>query len=228
MLRIIHFFLQLYLHYKWKRKRVNLNSKSYISKKTFFEGENYLGENSVFIDSSMGYASYVADDSYFPHTSIGRYCSIGYNSSVVIGDHPSKDFVSTHPSFYREFPSFGPRFVKKNKFEEIREVGDHGMVVKIGNDVWVGAHVIIMNGVSIGDGAIVGAGAVVTKDVPAYSIVGGVPARLIRYRFAKKDIDALQITKWWDRDIKWIRENAEWFNDIEQFKKHIGNDVWKG
>src|SRR5690606_29947135 len=89
--------------------------------------------------------------------------------------------------------------------------------VKIGNDVWIGEDAIIMGGVKIGDGAIIAARAVVTKDVPPYSIYGGVPAKLIKYRFDNYIIKKLLAIKWWDLEESWIRENYYLFHDAEKF-----------
>lgn len=92
-----------------------------------------------------------------------------------------------------------------------------GYLVDIGHDVWIGADVKIMDGVSIGNGAVVAAGAVVTKDVPPYAIVGGVPAKIIKYRFTPDQIEFLQQFKWWNMPEDWIRENWQMFEDIEKF-----------
>lgn len=89
----------------------------------------------------------------------------------------------------------------------------------IGNDVWIGARVTILSGVSIGDGVIIAAGAVVTKDVEPYTIVGGVPAKPIRKRFTDEQIDALIKLKWRDKDDMWMREHADMFSHIEELIK---------
>ncbi|EPZ37468.1 transferase hexapeptide repeat containing protein [Anoxybacillus ayderensis] len=93
--------------------------------------------------------------------------------------------------------------------------------MSIGNDVWIGANSIVLDGVKIGDGAIVAAGAVVTKDVPDYAIVGGVPARVIRYRFNEEIIKQLKVIKWWDIDLNNLKNYENQFEDIELFLNHI-------
>ena len=85
-------------------------------------------------------------------------------------------------------------------------VGESGDII-IGNDVWIGYEAVILAGVTIGDGAIIGSRAVVTKDVPPYTIVGGVPARPIRRRFDDETVEALLHLRWWDWDEEKIRRN---------------------
>ena len=128
---------------------------------------------------------------------IGRYCSIAHKVDINPAQHPV-DWLSITSRQYN------PGYLGYNRFggKEVDVLPlENGKRVEIGNDVWVGTNVVIMGGVKIGDGAIVASGAVVTKDVPPYAIVGGVPARLIRYRFDAETIKELLDLKWWDYDI---------------------------
>jgi len=130
-------------------------------------------------------------------TRIGRYCSIAPDVIIGAGEHPL-DRLSTHPF---AFGGGGNRFKGIREYDAIRQTG--GLSVKhqttqIGHDVWIGARAIISQGVTLGDGCVVAAGAVVTRDVPPYAIVGGVPAKLIRFRFEGAMIERLLALKWWD------------------------------
>ena len=179
------------------------------------EGDNFIGENTRLNNSTLGKFSYIGSDCFFLKTKIGRYCSIASGCRVVYGNHPTKKFVSTHPAFYSSKRSSGRSFVVDDKFQEMSYADEKKQfLVTIGNDVWIASHVMILNGVSIGDGSIIAAGAVVTQDVQPYAIVGGVPARIIGYRFDKDQIDKLEEIKWWDKDEHWIIDHLYAFEDI--------------
>lgn len=120
-----------------------------------------------------------------PGTRVGRYVSVGPGVWAFRRNHPT-DRLSMHPYFYH--PSFGA--------EEVADVQTQHLRIEAGS--WLGAHVLILPGCRrIGNGAVVAAGAVLTRDVPDYAIVGGNPARLIRYRFNEDAIAAATATRWW-------------------------------
>ena len=148
---------------------------------------------------------------------MGRYSSIAPGVKNIGGNHPTRKQVSTYPGFYSANTTDAIPFVRKQKFEEFEYVEEnHRFLNRIGNDVWIGTDAVIMQGVTIGDGAVVAAGALVTKDVPPYAIVGGVPAKIIRYRFAQNEVNFLKELQWWQKDISWIQKYADYFDDIEQ------------
>lgn len=183
-----------------------------------FEGNNFVsGEIS---ESFLGYGSYIHKNSEIKKAHIGRFCSVGENVNIRMFTHPA-DMVSTSPCFYRESHTYLDTFVNSNKYEDLA-FNDEGYNVTIGNDVWIGNGAMLKSGIKVGDGAIIGAGAIVTHDVEPYAIVGGNPARVIKYRFNKDIIKKLLAIKWWDKDIEWIKENAEQFDDVEAFvEKHF-------
>lgn len=208
---------------KYKNKHVKFGKGVALSfKDVKFEGYNVLGEN-VSFTGELGYGSYIGSSSCI-NAKIGRYCCIAQNVRTVVGTHPTRNFVSIHPAFFSTRKQAGFSYVDKDKFEEIVYATDNVHNVVIGNDVWIGEGVSIMQGVTIGDGAIVAAGAVVTKDVPPYAIVGGVPAKVIRCRFDESTVERLLELKWWNNSNEWIESHAEYFESIEMFLKMIDGE----
>lgn len=202
-----------YLKFRTKSK---ISYAAHVNHKTKLEGFNTLHCKSVLSGSEIGFASFVGAASVLPNSKICRYCSIANNVELISHTHPSSEFVSTHPSFYSLLKQSGFTFVNTQRFNEILTVDNAGIhSVEIGNDVWIGAHALILGGVKIGDGAIVAAGAMVTKDVAPYSIAGGVPAKTIRMRFAEDEIKYLLFLRWWTKDYGWLKKNSEYFSDIK-------------
>lgn len=162
---------------------------AYIDSTTKLAGNNRFGKGTNVNSSTFGLHTYVVN-ARIVRTEIGAFCSIGPEVNIGgLGSHPT-NYISTHPIFYSPLKQSGKTFASNANFEELKSV-------KIGNDVWIGARVLILDGVNIGDGAIIAAGAVVAKDVPPYAIVGGIPAQLIRYRFSEDIISALLEWQWW-------------------------------
>ena len=110
--------------------------------------------------------------------------------------------------------------IRDRLYEELRYVDGTGDAVHIGSDCWIGDRVFIVGGVTINDGAVVLAGAVVTKDVPPYAIVGGIPARILRYRYDEETINFLLSIHWWDNDKEWFLKHWELLSDIDKLKAY--------
>lgn len=199
-------------------KKVRFKKKTKINIKCRFEGANILYDNVTFINSKLGYGTYIGSNSNIYNTEIKRFCSIGPKLSIVIGKHPVNKFVSTHPAFFSLRKQAGFTFVDRQLYDENKYADDNNKIsVIIGNDVWIGANTTILEGVKIGDGAIIGANTLVNKDIEPYSINVGIPAKKIGYRFDKDKIDFLLKFKWWEKDLEWIRNNAEYFSDVNSF-----------
>lgn len=193
------------------------------------DNERYNKEDIIYKGCCIGRYTYGYEGllSEYPLASkIGRFCSI--NDTARIWNNHSLDTVTTHPILDHRL--FYPRNKKDERQTFIRKYGKHhdnaafenseirdNRPVEIGNDVWIGANAILLPGVKIGDGAVVAAGAVVSKDVAPYAIAGGVPARFIKYRFQKEQIDAFMRIQWWEWDIRKIEENIELFYQPELF-----------
>lgn len=205
---------------KNNRKKLQIGRKTIIGRCSFFEGNNVVGCNTFFV-GNMGFGSYMGEHCEIS-TCIGRYCSIGRNVRTVQGFHPTSKWVSTHPAFYSPEKQAGFSYVKQRKYDEVRYADkENKLAVNIGNDTWIGDNVIILAGVSIGDGAIIATGAVVTKDVEPYAIVGGVPAKVIKYRFTEDIISKLLDVQWWNESEEWIKNYVDNFKNVEKFLTEI-------
>ena len=215
-MRIIDYFYDRYLEYCYrkenKQKKVIFAKDGIVNRNCIFEGNNYI--DAELYGCEFGYGSYVHKNSVLKNVKVGRFCAIGENVNIRLFEHPT-DMVSISPCFYRKKHTL-KTFVNENYYEDLKS-DNGGYSVVIGNDVWIGQGVSVRSGVTIGDGAVIGTGAVVTKDVEPYAIVGGVPAKVIRYRFSKEQIEALLQIKWWDKELDWLEENGKYFADVDSF-----------
>lgn len=166
---------------------------------------------------SIGAFSYVCQKGMFSGVEIGRYCSVAQEVWLGPPQHDTAAF-STHPFIFDH-----PRITASLRGDELYErvIGtspysgfspfpvDKPSII-IGNDVWIGARAVVMEGVKVGDGAVIAAGAVVTKDVAPYTIVGGVPARPIRKRFSDEIIAQLLELQWWRYDMSHVSNRVDY------------------
>lgn len=197
------------------------NTKFAPRKKMIFEPNVWLGRGYYDIDEMKAF-SYIGENALLMNVStIGRFCSIARNSVIGESEHPI-NFLSTSPIFYstkyfkdREdiggfYRKFKADIIENSKL--VKSLTPDASKIMIGNDVWIGEGVFIRRGVTIADGAIIASRSVVNKDVKPYEIVGGIPAKHIKYRFDEQVIDKLLKIKWWEYDIKQFDDMV--FNDI--------------
>lgn len=189
-----------WIKYILQKRKTKKNNKSlrigYMSfcYNSSFGLNNIVYENTQIINTKVGDYTYIGGSNKIQNATIGKFCSIGSEVLIGLGIHPT-NLKSTYPGFYTN-----SEYYRVNKEYEFN--GDEYKQVNIGNDVWIGTRATILDGVNIGDGAIIAAGAVVTKEVPPYAIVGGVPAKVIKYRFSESRITELLDEKWWDKQTK--------------------------
>ena len=184
-----------------------IDNRSRISRKAKVYGHVQVS------NATMGDYSYIGRYSRLIHADVGKFCSIGGQSAIGMGTH-TLDKLSTSPLFTEEHNATTHTWVKTSTVEPFKRT-------TIGNDVWIGQRVMIIGGVTVGDGAVIGAGAVVTKDVPPYAVVVGVPAKVIRYRFLQEQIATLLAHPWWNMPDKQLKEKIELFQSSEKIDENI-------
>ena len=150
-------------------------------------------------------------DGFVARAKIGRYCAFGARTSINPFNHPA-DWLSIHEFQYH--PRSFDWVPEWNEIERLERTPDMFERVTIGSDVWTGHNVNVMPGVNVGDGAIIAAGAVVTRDVPSFAIVAGVPATVRRMRFPERTIERLLRVRWWDMELRELSGLP--FRDVER------------
>ncbi len=216
--------------YKWKwGDRVRIHRGANVSLSSTFEGGSQI-HGDAFFHGHLGYGSYIAPGCQLS-ARVGRFTNIAPYVICNSGQHPyTEPFVTTSPCFFSLMTKqnvntqAGFTYATEQLFEEFRMVDyKNNIAVNIGNDCWLGQRCFLAGGITIGDGAVVLAGAVVTKDVPPYAIVGGVPAKVLKYRYDEETIALLLKVKWWDKDEEWLKANWRLMTDMEKFKDYFKN-----
>lgn len=179
---------------------------------------NVLFEGARLLDSTVGDHTYLQMGATALSCDIGKYCSIAMHAYMGLPQHQITD-VSSHPVFYLRNTPLVRKFCKSDRDSPCERTS-------IGHDAWIGHGAMLMAGVRVGIGAVVGAGSVVTRDVPDYAIVVGVPARVIRYRFEEPLRGRLLASKWWEMPDEWLEAHVDLFSRptellaaIEGFKR---------
>ena len=210
---IIRFLYSIIL----KFRNIKASPRASFNLSTKLEGFNVVHQNSYIGGSNIGRCTYIGQNCTLINCKIGRFCSIAENVKVISSTHPTHTYISTSPCFFSVNKQCGISFTEKNCFKENLSIEGYNIIIE--NDVWIGSNVTIMGGIKIGNGAIIAMGAVVTKDVPPYAIVGGVPAKIIRYRFTQEEIEKLLKIKWWDKQLIELKEKAIYFTNINNIDK---------
>lgn len=188
---------------KWRSQMVNFRGPRMVNPKgrrwlIFAEDEVEISNAEMMGTSYFGFGSAFRGGLIRSYVQVGRYTRIGRGVSLGLGNH---DFNNSSVAPFFDFPpsGHGRRFAQSEPKRR----------VIVGNDVWIGDGARLNTGVRVGDGAVVGAAAMVTKDVPPYAIVAGVPARIIKWRFEESVRSALSNLRWWDYEPEFLRENMK-------------------
>jgi len=206
-------YFKLKFIYPIKYKKVGRLSS--IVPPKFLQSKGLIIEENVIIQDwvmlkEIGNYNFIGKNTYVENcSSIGSFCSISFDVKIGLRNHHLKT-ISTSPYFYRKSKGW----VKKDN-SPIKDP------VVIGHDVLISANSIVLDGVSIGTGAVVASGAIVNKNVPPYAIVGGVPAKVLKYRFDKETINNLLESKWWLNDEDILKELWQYFDNPNEFLKKI-------
>ena len=190
---------------KIRFKKVIIDKGCSFDSKSVIHPNVHLLENCIINNSEIHSYTYLGKNCLVQNTIVGKFCSIANDVLIGLGSHPL-DLLSTSPLFYRVNNPLQISLIKEDlDLVEYKPI-------HIGHDVWIGTRAIIMDGVSIGNGAVIAANSVVTRDIPPYAVVAGVPAKIIKYRFPQDKIETLTINNWWTKDLMDILEMK--FKDI--------------
>lgn len=192
---------------KYRFKNAIIDEGSSIDEKSIIEPSARVLDNCIVNNSQIASYSYIGKNCIIQNTSIGKFCSIAPNVFIGLGQHPTNLF-STSTLFYRSRNALKIKFIDKD--HDFKEYDN----ISIGHDVWIGTRAIIMDGITVGNGAIIAANSVITKDVPPYAIVAGIPGKVVKYRFHEERIEEMQKLEWWNWPLEEIRLKMNELNKL--------------
>lgn len=202
--RIVQYIVSILSPKKIFYKDVSLFS--YWDADSTFTKHTRIGPKVRLLKSHVGKYTRISKGCSVVFSKIGNFCSLAADVQVGAGRHPLS-YASTSQIFYNP-NTLTDQWVKAIKYPQ-------NLPITIGSDVWLGTNCFIMGGVNIGHGAVVAAKAVVTKDIPPFAIVGGIPAKVIKYRFSPEVIERLLEIKWWNLKDEEITEKIGFFRESE-------------
>lgn len=192
------------------------------------EGPLYLNRFSqIGPQATVGKYSGMNEHCFFARGTMGAYCAIGARSAINPFNHPYT-WLSNHEFQYH--PKSFDWVAEWNQFTRLERTADMFESTNIGNDVWTGHHAMVLAGVNVGDGAVIAAGSVVTRDVPPYAVVAGIPAKIIRMRFSDPIIERLLNVKWWNFELSQLsglnfRVIEECLPQLEEMRARLGSNI---
>jgi phosphonate metabolism protein (transferase hexapeptide repeat family) len=193
------------LHNKLRFKDVKIDKGICIDDRTKMGKNIHILADTIINNSFIDSFTYIGKNGVVQNAQIGKFCSIANDVCIGPGKHPIDNF-STATIFYRKKNTLNIELIEQDIFFEEYET------VTIGHDVWIGTRAIVLDGITVGNGAVIAANSVVTKDVPPYAIVAGVPAKIIKYRFNDDKINKLNDSKWWELDLNEIKQKINNLN----------------
>ncbi len=194
------------IHNQIHFKGAKIDAGCCINKNSQISPNTHILSNSILNNSQIASYSYIGRNCIIQNATIGKFCSVANDVFIGLGKHPS-NLISTSTLFYKSKNTLDLRLVEEDlDFQEYAEI-------VIGNDVWIGARAILMDGIKVGHGAIIAANSVVTHDIPPYAIVAGVPAKIIKYRFSEDKITKLLKKKWWNWSFDMIKLKLKELNN---------------
>lgn len=178
-----------------------------VDKSSFVSRKSRLGRGVKIFHSKVGDYTYIGKNTSLVYATVGKFCSIAGNSSIGMANH-TLSCLSTSPIFTEKNNGTGYTWTMQTHECPYKPV-------KVGNDVWIGTKAMVLGGVEIGNGAVIAAGAVVTRNVPPYAVVAGVPARIIKYRFPNEIISELEKIEWWSLPDEVLKKHINLFQTTD-------------